>query len=128
MNIVTQELLRRIKDRHLHEFVSHWDELEALVIGIYRANFAAEADHENYRRLKDWLSRRYPGWQAALRSHWQGVRIEGEIIQADPFLKILAIDDAGAFAGDWRAMQTLPAAREALNSLLISIIEGSTSI
>jgi hypothetical protein len=50
------------------------------------------------------------------------------LVQADPFLAILAAKDASDFAGDWGALQTLPAAREALNKLLLSIIGRSESI
>jgi hypothetical protein len=123
MNIVTQELARRTKDRHLQEFVSQWDRLEALVISIYRINVAAAEDEAAYRKLKDWLRKGYPHWQQALRTHWQVTRVAGEIITEDPYLKILAVQDAGSFSGNWEAMQTLPAAREALNSLLLSVIE-----
>ena len=122
MNIVTRELTWRINDRRLREFVSHWDELEALVINIYRMNDAAAEDEEGHQRLRDRLRTDYPHWQNALQAHWQGTRVGGEFIREDPFLKILAVQDASAFAGNWGAMQTLPAAREALNSLLLSLI------
>jgi hypothetical protein len=123
MNIVTQELARRTKDRHLQEFVSQWDRLEALVISIYRINVAAAEDEVAYRKLKDWLRKGYPHWQQALRTHWQVTRVGGDVILEDPFLKILAVQDASVFIGNWAAMQTLPSAREALNNYLFSIIE-----
>jgi hypothetical protein len=127
MNIVTRKLLKRIKDRSLHDFIYHWDDLEALVINIYKTNYTAAEDHHAYRHLREWLSRHYPRWKAALQPYWQEVHSAGQILQVDPFLEILAVEDASEFAESWVAMQTLPAAREALNSLLLSIIEGSPS-
>jgi hypothetical protein len=43
--------------------------------------------------------------------------------EQDPFLRLLAAEQASDFVGDWEAMQYLPAAREALN-LYIQAVEG----
>jgi hypothetical protein len=42
----------------------------------------------------------------------------GRPAERNPFEEILGRPTASAFVGDWGAMQTLPAARQALNSLL----------
>jgi hypothetical protein len=43
----------------------------------------------------------------------------------DPFARLLAAGAARDFAGNWAAMQTLPAAREALNRWLMDLIDAS---
>lgn len=122
MNIVTQKLVKQVNNRNLKEFVSHWDSLEGLVVNVYRTNYATTEDEAEYQLLRSWLDRHYPDWQDALRPHWQGTLIAGEAVREDPYKKLLAFENARNIAGSWGAMRTLPAAREALNSLLLSII------
>ena len=122
MNIVTQKLVKQVNNPSLKEFVSHWDSLEGLVVNVYRTNYATAEDEVEYLHLRNWLDGHYLDWQEALRPHWQGTRIAGEAVAEDPYKKLLAFDNASDISGSWGAMRTLPAAREALNSLLLSII------
>jgi hypothetical protein len=118
MNPFTQAILARLNDRSLREFVDRWDELEALVVRVYKRGAAQRRDETEYRRLRNWLVNAYPAWQASLESHWRKVKIGGEPALEDPFLMLLRVPSAGDFAASWRMMQTLPAAREALNEFL----------
>jgi hypothetical protein len=52
---------------------------------------------------------------------WRVANIAGEPATEDPFVYLIAKSNATEFVGDWRAKQSLPAAREALNEYLISL-------
>lgn len=122
MNIVTQKLIKQVNNQGLKDFVYHWDNLEELVVNVYRTNYATAEDEAEYQHLRGWLDRHYQDWQAALRPYWQGTRISGEAVGEDPYKKLLAFECARDIAGSWSAIRTLPVAREALNELLLSII------
>lgn len=122
MNVVTHNLVKQVNDRSLKEFVLYWDRLESLVVNVYRTNYATVEDEAEYQHLKNWIEGHYPDWQEALRPCWQGARIAGESVREDPYKKLLAFENATDITGSWSAMRTLPAAREALNSLLLSLI------
>jgi hypothetical protein len=104
----------------LTPLVEHLDALEALVIRVYKANAATAADEAEYGKLRPWLEENYPRWQDTLQPHWQQSLIAGRPAAADPVLRLLQAEQASAFAGDWQAMQTLPAVREALNRLILA--------
>jgi hypothetical protein len=118
-NPFTRAILRQIGDPELGDFVAHWDALEALVIRVYRAKAASQADQAEYRQLRAWLWRYYPRWQATLEPYWRQARVAGQPAGHDPFLFLLPEDAPAWFVGNWAAMQHLPAAREALNLFLI---------
>ncbi len=124
MNIVTQALVKRLakefaKNSRLKEWIAHWDAMEALVIRVYKAKGAAPQDEAEYARLRPWLHKSYPRWEEAFSPYWRKAMQAGALATQDPFARLLAAREAGDFAGDWSAMQTLPAAREAINQYLL---------
>jgi len=119
MNPVTRGLLKRFRHQRLHQFVARWDALEALIIRVYKDSAVSLQDQSEYLRLQRWLRKEYPRWQQALRQHWREVRIKDEFLTEDPFLALLAPQSVDAFVDNWAALQTLPAAREALNNYLL---------
>ena len=121
-NPVTRSLLQRLNDPQLSEFVARWDALEALVIRAFRGQVVTPGDEAEHNRVRTWLAQAYPRWQMALQPHWQQATIAGRAVSKDPFAHILAIERARDFVGDWSAMQTLPAAREALNRYLVDLL------
>lgn len=123
MNIVTRTLAKKVKDRRLKEWIAHWDALEALVIRVYKGKAATAENEAEWGRLRSWLLQAYPRWEAALRPHWQKALLAGEPAGEDPFCRLMAFAQAREFVDNWAAMQTLPAAREALNRLLIEMGE-----
>ncbi len=123
MNPVTQALAKRLKDEHLRAFIAHWDALEVLVIRVFRAKRAAPEDEAEYRRLRGWLQANYPRWEEALRPHWQQAMMAGAVAREDPFARVMAASRARDFVGNWSAMQALPAAREAINRLLLELLD-----
>jgi hypothetical protein len=125
-NLVTAAILKKLDDPGLAALAQAWDELEALVVSVYRNRAATLEDEQEYHRLRRKLSRAYPRYQAALEPFWRRSRIKKEPVRADPFLAILQVEDARQLAADWQIMQTLPAAREALNQFLLSQVEQAS--
>jgi len=129
-NPFTAELLARLAERRagdaaaLAPFVAAWDRLEALVIDVYRAGRAGRADEAAWTALRTSIAAAYDGVAAPLAAHWPRVRAAGRPCAADPFRALLDVPAAAAFVGNRAAMQTLPAAREALNRLLVALAEG----
>lgn len=128
-NPFTAELLARLAERRavdaaaLAPFVAAWDRLEALVIDVYRAGRAGRADEAAWAALRPSLAAAYDGIAAPLAAHWPRVRAGGRPCATDPFRTLLETPSAAAFVGNRAAMQTLPAAREALNRLLVARAE-----
>lgn len=119
MNPFTRSIAARLRSRQLKQFIAHWDALEALVIRVYRDKAATAADEAAYTELRRWLSRHYPEWRARLESHWRSANQAGQPCPTDPFLFLLAPERARDFCQSWPHMQALPAAREALNRLIL---------
>jgi len=124
MNPVTQSLLKQVQDEPLAAFIQGWDALEALVIRVYKGKSAGEADREEHDTLRAALLQSYSRWQPVLDPHWRQARLAGELAREDPFRFLLQVEEAAGFVGNWTAMQSLPAAREALNSYLLERIEA----
>lgn len=118
MNPATTPLLNRITDRALRRFVQDWDALEALVVRVNRAEKQTTSDGREFTFLRRRLRRAYLQWESALRPHWP------ETVPSDPFRAMLSIESAADLVGNWQAMQTLPHARQAVNQLLLSMLEG----
>jgi hypothetical protein len=118
MNPFTRFLSQWSKNRSLDELVAYWDRLERLVVLVHRQKMTlAEAESE-FNQVWPWLRQRYGDWADALRPYWQQTKAAGESTQADPFQLLLDLESPAAILGNWRAMQHLPAAREALNLFL----------
>jgi len=121
MNIVTRHLLQAVNDPDLIAFVEAWDRLESLVIDIYKRGYAEKKESRAYPALKREVVRVYGDWKSVLEPHWRSLGAVGRPVDADPFQAILGRPRAEAFVGDWAAMHTLPAARQAINHLLLEV-------
>lgn len=108
----------------LDEFVSYWDGLEHVMVGVYRKKMTLTEAEPEFRRVWPWLRREYGAWREILRPYWQQTKAAGVPTQTDPFQLLLAIQTPQEISGDWRAMQHLPAAREALNQYILSQVEA----
>jgi hypothetical protein len=120
MNPFTRFLRQWTDDKGLHKLVEHCDALEALVVRVYKMGEATPADEAEYQALRRWLQANYTSWEATLRPYWQQATVQGTRVQTDPFKALLRAERAADFVGDWSAMQRLPAAREALNRLVLA--------
>lgn len=123
MNPFTRALLRQVEDRRLIAWVADWDALEALIVQVSKARAAAPHEEAEYMVLRARLSDGYAVWQPALDSYWRRTKIGGEPADHDPFSSLLAIPNAAGFVNNRRALQTLPAAREAINQYLADLID-----
>src|SRR5687767_2796943 len=122
-NPFTESLIRQIKNDSIVRFVSYWDRLEALVIRVYKGKDATADDEREWSQIRVWLQKEVPGMKDVLYPFWQGATIGGEPAREDPFERLINFGQARDFIGNWAAMQTLPAARQALNQWLVDLIK-----
>lgn len=126
VNPFTRFLSQWSSNRRLAEFIAHWDVLESVVVGVYREKMSVAEAQPLFAETWPWLRQAYPQWEQALRPFWQQTQAGGAPTAADPFQLLLAFAEPGDILGDWRAMQHLPAAREALNQFVLSQSSANT--
>jgi hypothetical protein len=119
LNPYTHSLAQGTAGAELSAFIELWDRMEALVIAVYRGKAAGPAELADYATLRPLLLRHYPTHAARLRPHWRQATVQGRPLEDDPFEALLEADTAARFIDNWAAMQELPAAREAINRLLL---------
>lgn len=122
MNPVTRGLLQDIKDANLDAFAQEWDALEALIIEINRQKSLSFAQQEEFYDLQERLRQSYAPVKDEIDPFWRVAKIKAELLTTDPYLKIIESASAQEFLGNWLIMQTLPAAREAFNQMLMARI------
>lgn len=120
MNPFSRFLRQWSQDEDFDQFVARWDELEALVIRVYKQGAARPEDETVYAALRAWLLDHYPAHQPVLESHWPETLVAGHPAVEDPFLRLLRPEEATRYVDNWPAMQHLPAARETLNRVLLT--------
>lgn len=118
-NPFTRFLSQWSRDGSFEAFVTHWDVLEQVVVGVYREKMTAADAAPLFDEAWPWLREAYPDWEAALRPYWEPTLAGGKQVTQDPFRLLLAIPNPAAIPGDWTAMQHLPAAREAINRYVV---------
>jgi hypothetical protein len=121
LNPFTKFLRHRQRNGNFDLFVSFWDRLESLTIQIYKEQIDAIAAQMEFAQVWPWLRQNYNRWQDELEPCWRRTRAAGAPTKSDPFLLLLAIESPTEIIGDWRAMQHLPAAREAINQYLLQL-------
>jgi hypothetical protein len=120
--------MKQIEDPGLRAFVDAWDELEVMMVAVYKAGGADRSQQAEFADIGARLAASYPEWQALLEDHWRTTTIKGQPLEADPFQALMDLEEAVAIVDNWAAMQTLPAAREALNNMLVERIENASDI
>ncbi|MCB8976556.1 MAG: hypothetical protein H6657_03940 [Ardenticatenaceae bacterium] len=115
MNPFTHFITQWTTNRSLSQFIDHWDRLERLTVLVHRKKMPASVAASDFAEVWPWLRQHYSAWQDALRPYWQQTKAAGLPTQTDPFELLLELDSPREILGNWRAMQHLPAAREALN-------------
>ena len=108
------------KNEPLEQFVNHWDQLEQIMVQVYRRKATPEQMQQQFDVVWLWLQERYARWEVDLRPFWRATKAGGEPTTRDPFAMLLAFETPHDILGDWTAMQHLPAAREALNRFVMS--------
>lgn len=127
MNPYTRHLLRQAHRPDLAALVEAWDALEALVVRVYRGATVGPDDETDFSELRDALQGELARRRSELTPLWRSATVGGKAAPLDPFESILNRASAAAFIGDWAAMQTLPAARQALNSAILQSPTGPHS-
>ena len=87
---------------------------------MFKAKGASGEESADYAQSRQFLLDTYPSFQKALAPLWADTLVGGEVAGEDPFLRVLKATVANEFVGDWVALQNLPAAREALNKLVLA--------
>lgn len=126
MNPVTYGLLQQLHDPQLTAFATDWDAVTELVIEIYQQKSLSVEQQARFFEAQERLQTSYPALAAELEPHWRAARIKGELVVGDPFLAVLNKPSAKEFVENWDAMRVLPAAREALNMMLMARIGQKT--
>ncbi len=123
MNPVTQALLKELNEPTLDAFVQDWDALNDLIIDIFKQRSLSFDQQEIFFEVQERLRKAYPNLATELEPFWRRTKIKGEVITSDPFQSLISKEAAKEFVENWDAMKTLPAAREALNEMLMTRIE-----
>jgi hypothetical protein len=123
-NPATQALLDQLDRPDLRPFVAAWDEFEALVIAIHRQKVDPTAAQGQFQTVRAALLEGYPALASQLVPFISQVRVQGQPLANDPFRHLLTPETPTAWLEDWPRMQVLPAAREALNLYLLSILQN----
>lgn len=118
-NPYTRHLSRGLKDEELKRFIAYWDRLESLVIAVYKQGSANAEDEAEYEAIRNQLASTYEAVREELEPFLNQVKTGSGEPCPDVFADVLAAVNAAAFVGNWRAMQQLPAAREAVNRYLV---------
>ncbi len=119
MNLFTKYLARSRKNRPLQAFINHWDQLEILVITIFKSQENSADDEAVYAETRAWLLKNYPRWESDLEPLWRQTLVGGKLAPEDPFRRVFRAERSADFLEDWVALQNLAAAREALNRLIV---------
>lgn len=119
MNPFTRFLATRVQNQSLQQLVAYWDRLERLVIRVYKSQQATPEDEQEWIAIRPVLHDLYPLWTEKLTPLWLKTAAGGKKVTEDPFTALLMPAHAADFINNWRAMQTLPAARESLNQFLL---------
>jgi hypothetical protein len=122
-NPVTASLTAGIDDDGLLDFVRLWDQLERLVVEIYRGGRVTRRQRSSYKALRKQLSLAYPLWKPELEVYRSELQAAGSITRGDPFGRILAARDAREFYISRTPIELLPDARQILNHFLLDQIE-----
>ena len=126
MNPFTRFLKQWSNDdsKELEVFIEHWDALEAMAIRVYKAKQPTADDLASYQLIKQFMDANYPKFAPKLESYWMRSEVGGQLDHADPFAYLFQYESAAGFVDNWTALQHLPAAREALNGLLVEMGNG----
>ncbi len=119
-NPFTKYLSQWLRRPDIEPFIAHWDELERIVVQVYKGQMALDEADELFAQVWPWLRAHYGQWQEALRPYWQQTKAAGKPTQTDPFQLLIALESPAAILDNWTAMQHLPAAREALNHFVLA--------
>jgi len=130
VNPVTRRLLDEVADPELAHLALAWDYVEEHIIRLYREGSCTSEQAKEFIRRRGACRRALRPWKRSLEPHWRATRVAGALPSTSPFDAVTAVARADGVFGNWGLMQQLPAAREALNGLLLerAAPAGATSL
>jgi hypothetical protein len=96
-------------------FIDGWDEVEALLIAVYRRGGVEPGESEHWDELKSALIPVYP----AVRSLLAPAAGDRSETTPDPVLTVLKLETLEDMSGNRRILKLLPDVREAINRGLL---------
>jgi hypothetical protein len=101
-------------------FLANWELLEELVSEVYTKGQVDPPDRDLFGSLKLALRRYYIALADELRPFWRQVRVAGRKLKQDPIIELLDVPGLSAFLTNWEVIEKVPAAREALNLMMLA--------
>lgn len=111
----------RVDQKEIDLFIANWEMLEELVTDVYSKGQVDPTDRDLFGSLKFALKRYYRLLAEELKPFWRQVKVAGKLLKNDPFAELLDAPGLSAFLTNWEAIQKVPAAREALNLMLVAV-------
>lgn len=94
------------------------------MVHVHRKKMTPQMAEAEFIEVWGWLRANYGRWAHEFEPFWVKTVSGGEQTAVDPFQLLIDIPTPEAILGDWRAMQHLPSAREALNQYILAHSEG----
>lgn len=110
-----------VEHRQIKAFVANWEILEELVTDVYAKGEIDSRDRDLFGSLKLALKRYYQSLAEELQPFWVQVRVAGKVLTTDPIAELLESPGLSAIISNWDAMSKVPAAREAINLMLVAV-------
>ena len=98
------------------QFIAAWDQLEELLIAVYRSREATAQDEREYAGVRGTLTALYPSVLELIRPHLR----ERQQIEGDPVQAVLELAAAREIIGNRPILQLLPDVRETINRCLLA--------
>ncbi len=118
MNIFSRFLSQFSRDASFNDFVAQWDEVEELILRVYKAGKSSPQDERLWHNIRQAALEQHRPFETHLAPLWKKIRAGGSLCRQDPFLALLSPLTPEIFVENWKALQLLPAARETINQAL----------
>jgi hypothetical protein len=115
-NPFTRFINRSNPGSDLARFIAAWDDLEELLIAVYRRGRPEAPESLRWETLRSDLRKLYPSVRTVLAPHWPAHSPD----DPDPVLAALELGSLDEMPGNLALLKTLPNIREAINRSLLS--------
>lgn len=118
MSLSTRTIYLKLQNTPMRTFLGNWVMFEDLLVSIHANGEIAEDDRDLLGSLRLALKHHYQQWSDMLRPYWQQVKIAGEALRQDPFMKLLETSVLSGVTGSYQAVEELSAVRLTLNLMV----------
>jgi len=115
-NPFTRFINRSEPGSDLARFIAAWDDLEEILIAVYRRGLPEAPEASRWEMLRSDLRKLYPSVRTALAPHLPAHSPD----DSDPVLATLEMGSLDEMPGNLVLLKTLPNIREAINRSLLS--------